>query len=209
MAAVTAKSREQKKAEASVDSFRQDLGPFVVAAETTRMPMVFTNEEPGHPVIFANDAFLALTGYERQEVLAKSFRSLLAVGCDEKTMEIVEAAFRGDCVSEPEIHYKRKDGSEYWASLFVSPVCDQEGTVVQQFDLRVNTYEPNGIRHHSSWRRVISTASTPCDTHAATCESPRCSRTPGGRCASASPFRRTPSASRTSRSAWHGSSTES
>ena len=133
MADVTAKSHVQKQDEASVDAFRRDLGPFVVAAEKTRMPMVFTGEEPGHPVIFANDAFLALTGYAREEVLAKSFRSLLAVGVDTETMPIVEAAFRGECEKGPEIHYRRKDGSEFWASMCVSPVCNESGATVQQF----------------------------------------------------------------------------
>lgn len=133
MADVAAKSDVQKQDEASVDAFRRDLGPFVVAAEKTRMPMVFTGKEIGHPVIFANDAFLALTGYARADVLAKSFQSLLAVGVDAETMPIVEAAFRGECESEPEIHYRRKDGSEFWASMFVSPVCDESGAIVQQF----------------------------------------------------------------------------
>lgn len=127
------KSANQKEAEAAVDVFRRDLGPFVVAAEKTRMPMVFTDEEPGHPVIFANDAFLTLTGYEREEVLAKRFLSLLATGVDHDTIEIIEAAFRGDCEPDPEIHYKRKDGSEFWASMLVSPVCDEHGKVVQHF----------------------------------------------------------------------------
>ncbi len=139
------KSGNQQEAEAAVDVFRQDLGPFVVAAQRTRMPMVFTDVEPSHSVIFANDAFLALTGYEREEVLAKSFNSLLAVGVDEATMDIVEAAFRDECESDPEIHYRRKDGSEFWASMLVSPVCDETGTVVQQFvslvDLTVHRLE--------------------------------------------------------------------
>ena len=42
MPEITNKSEEQKAAEAEVESFRKDLGPFVVAAETTRMAMVFT-----------------------------------------------------------------------------------------------------------------------------------------------------------------------
>lgn len=130
MTDVTPKSHVQQEGEASVDAFRKDLGPFVVAAEKTRMPMVFVDEEPGHPVIFANDAFLKLTGYVREEVLAKSFQSLLAIGADPEGMPLVEAAFRGECEREPEIHYKRKDGSEFWASVFVSPVCDDGGTVV-------------------------------------------------------------------------------
>lgn len=133
MADLATKSDVQKEGEASVDAFRQELGPFVVAAEKTRMPMVFTNEEPGHPIIFANDAFLALTGYAREEVLAQSFQSLLATGVDATIMPVVESAFRGECDNDPEIHYKRKDGSEFWASMFVSPVCEESGAVVQQF----------------------------------------------------------------------------
>ena len=138
-------SADQKEAEAAVDAFRRDLGPFVVAAERTRMPMVFTNVGPSHSVIFANDAFLALTGYQREEVLAKSFNSLLAVGVNDETMNIVDAAFRGECETDPELHFRRKDGSEFWASMLVSPVCDQHGTVMQQFislvDLTVHRLE--------------------------------------------------------------------
>lgn len=127
------KTKAQKEGEASVNAFRLYLGPFVVAAEKTRMPIVFTDEQPGHYVVFANNAFLALTGYSREEVLGKSFQSLLAVGVDAKTMTIVEAAFRGKCESAPEINYRRKDGSEFMASMEIQPVCDESGTVVQQF----------------------------------------------------------------------------
>ena len=50
------KDREQKAAEAEVDAFKQDLGPFVIAAEKTRMPMAFTDaRKAGNPIIFAND----------------------------------------------------------------------------------------------------------------------------------------------------------
>jgi hypothetical protein len=55
------KSEEQKAAVSEVESFRKDLGPFVVAAETIRMAMVFTDaKESNHPLIFANDSFLQL-----------------------------------------------------------------------------------------------------------------------------------------------------
>ena len=49
MPKITNKSAEQKVAEADVESFRKDLGRFVVAAETTRMAMVFADaKEPSH-----------------------------------------------------------------------------------------------------------------------------------------------------------------
>ncbi len=79
------KDQEQKVAEAEVEEFKKDLGPFVVAAESTRMPMVFTDAgKPDNPIIFANDAFLKLTGYDRPEVLAQSFDFLLDAGGNEE-----------------------------------------------------------------------------------------------------------------------------
>ncbi len=45
MPGIVIKSDDQKDAEAGVESFRKELGPFVVAAETTRMAMVFTDPE--------------------------------------------------------------------------------------------------------------------------------------------------------------------
>jgi hypothetical protein len=60
MSEIANKSVEQKDAEAEVESFREDLGPFVVAAETTRMAMVFTDaKEADNPIIFVNDSFLS------------------------------------------------------------------------------------------------------------------------------------------------------
>ena len=75
------KSKEQKVAESAVESFRKDLGPFVVAGETTRMPMVFTDSRASdNPIIFANDSFLSLTGYDREEVLGHRCSFLMARG---------------------------------------------------------------------------------------------------------------------------------
>jgi len=56
---IVKKSTKQKDAEADVKDFQDDLGPFVVAAEKTRMAMVFTDaKETDNPIIFANDSFL-------------------------------------------------------------------------------------------------------------------------------------------------------
>lgn len=128
------KDQEQESAEAEVEEFKQELGPFVVAAERTRMPMVFTDaRKSDNPIIFANDSFLELIGYDRDEVLAQSFDFFLAAGADEKTVRRVEAAFADPPNKDPQIHYRRQDGSERWASLFVAPVEDEQGTLVQNF----------------------------------------------------------------------------
>jgi PAS domain S-box-containing protein len=128
------KSRGQKVAESEVEGFREKLGPFVVAAETTRMAMVFTDaKEPDNPIIFANDSFLSLTGYAREEVLGQSFNFLMAHAADAEALGQIEAEFRGDSDGASEIRYRRKDGSEFWAALFISPVRDEARDVVQYF----------------------------------------------------------------------------
>src|SRR5471032_1869900 len=103
-----------------------------VAAETTRMAMVFTDAKASEsPIIFANDSFHSLTGYDLKEVLGQSFDFLMAQGADVETMMPVNAAFERDSNNDPEIHYCRKDGSEFWASVLVSPVRNESGDVVQ------------------------------------------------------------------------------
>lgn len=128
------KSEGQKAAESEVESFRRDLGPFVVAAETTRMAMLFTDaKEPDNPIIFANDAFLDLTGYTREEVLGQSFKFLMSRGADPDSLAHIDAAFAGKAMGGAEICYRRKDHSEFWSAVLISPVWDEGGDVVQYF----------------------------------------------------------------------------
>jgi PAS domain S-box-containing protein len=125
---------DQKDAEADVDKVRRQLGPFVVAAEQTRRAMIFTNARKAqNPIVFANDSFLQLTGFAREEVLGISFKSLMTRGIGSEAMAEIEAALAGPADSEPEICYKRSDGTSFWASLFISPVYDESGEVVQHF----------------------------------------------------------------------------
>lgn len=134
MQEIVNKSEEQKSAEANVETFREHLGPFVVAVETTRMPMVFTDaKEPDRPIIFANDSFLSLSGYDRKDLLGQTFSSFLVRGADPEALAQVEAAFEGHFDGNPEVQYRRKDGSGFWASLFISPVRDENGLIVQHF----------------------------------------------------------------------------
>lgn len=128
------KTDEQKRAEAKVEGFREDLGPFVVATETTRMAMVFTDAKaPDHPIIFANDSFLKLTGYKREELLGLTFDAIMTGCVDPETLAQLKTAFEGTSDTDPDIHYRRKDGSEFWASVFISPVRDDGGDIVQHF----------------------------------------------------------------------------
>jgi PAS domain S-box-containing protein len=145
------KSEEQQVAEADVEHHRRDLGPFVVAAETTRMAMIFTDaKEATNPVVFANDSFLTLTGFDRAEILGRSFSTLLAPDADPDATARVTAAFRGSANTDPEVHYRRKDGTEFWASVFVSPVRDKNGELLQHFVSFVDLTKHKRAQAHST-----------------------------------------------------------
>lgn len=127
-------SDEQKHAEADVAGFKHSLGPFVVAAETTRMPMVFIDpKQAGNAIVFANDSFATLLGYERDEILGQRFNFVLANDQDPAALAAIRAEFETGALGGPEICCRRKDGTAFWAGVYISPVHDEVGEVVQYF----------------------------------------------------------------------------
>jgi PAS domain S-box-containing protein len=78
-------------------------------------------------------SFLTLTGYDLKEVLGQSFKFLMARSGDPPATSQIAAAFESSTDSDPEINCCRKDGSEFWAAVFVNPVRDESGAVVQHF----------------------------------------------------------------------------
>lgn len=125
---------EQTAAVAEVDKFADKLGPFVLAAQKTRMAMIFTDAKVDeNPIVFANEAFHKLTGFDEAEVLGTDFYELIARGVGSESVTEIKTAFAGTADSEPEISFKRDDGTVFCAALFISPVTDDDGVVVQHF----------------------------------------------------------------------------
>ena len=150
MKQIVKKSGDQKADQSEVESFQGDSASFVVAAESTRMAMVFADAcETDNPIIFANDAFLELTGYTRAEVLGQNFNFFMAHVDDEEALALVREAFEGRSQTDFEIHYRRKDGTKFWAALFISPVRDDDGDIIQFFASFVDLTSYKGDEAHS------------------------------------------------------------
>ena len=96
--------------------------------------MVFMDaKEPGNPIIFANNSFLVLTGYNREETIGQDFAFLLAHPADSQIRALIETAFEPTLSSDLEIECRRKDGNLFWASCVISPVPNKAGEVVEHF----------------------------------------------------------------------------
>jgi two-component sensor histidine kinase len=66
-------------------------------------------------------------------VLDQSFNFLMARSGDPQATAQIAAAFEGSSDGDPEINCCRKDGSEFWAAVFINPVRNESGDVVQHF----------------------------------------------------------------------------
>lgn len=84
---------------------------------------------PDCPIVFASDAFLALVGYSREEVLGKNCRFLQGPATDRGTVaKIREAVAAGrECIVRL-LNYK-KNGEMFWNMFTLAPIMDVEGHI--------------------------------------------------------------------------------
>ena len=107
---------------------------FFAAVETTRMPMTVTDpRQPDNPIIFANNAFVAMSGYSQEEIVGRNCRFLQGPETDREAVAQVRAAIDARREYSTEILNYRKDGSTFRNALFVSPLYDTEGELLYFF----------------------------------------------------------------------------
>jgi PAS domain S-box-containing protein len=123
----------------ATEEMRRSAGPFIAALERTRQPMIVTDPRiPDNPIVFANPAFLALTGYSADEVLGRNCRFLQGPDTDPAAVAQVRGAIAGRKEVKVQLLNYRKDGSTFWNELYLSPVFDEAGELLNFFASQVD-----------------------------------------------------------------------
>ena len=108
--------------------------PFEAAFHATRMAMMIVDaRRDDQPILAANDAFLELTGYGRDEGVGRNCRFLQGSQTDPAAVRKLREAVRDGRDVSVEILNYRKDGSTFWNKLYVNPVRDEQGHVAYFF----------------------------------------------------------------------------
>ncbi len=125
---------------------------FFAAVETTRLPMIVTDpRQPDNPIVFANQAFLTMTGYAPEEVVGHNCRFLQGPETDRETVDEIRRALAARQEIAAEILNYRKDGYSFWNALFISPILDEAGDLVyffaSQLDISRRREAEEELRH--------------------------------------------------------------
>ncbi|HEY5331705.1 MAG TPA: EAL domain-containing protein [Acidobacteriaceae bacterium] len=102
----------------------------LVAVETVPDGILVTDHrDPREPIVFANAAFLKMTGYRLEEVIGRNCRFLQGSDLEQPEREVLRIALSEGRSAEVLLRNYRKDGSPFWNRLLTSPVHDNAGEV--------------------------------------------------------------------------------
>lgn len=83
--------------------------------------------DPDLPIVYANPAFQALTGYGQDEILGRNCRFLQGEGTDPNAIMELSQAIEDRRKHQVTLLNYRKDGTPFWNQCTLAPVFDDEG----------------------------------------------------------------------------------
>jgi len=123
LAFVLAAAIEKAEADAALrvrERALEAIGQGITIADATR---------PDLPLVYANPAFLRITGYTLDEVLGRNCRFLQGTNSKESTVENIRSAVTARAHYQGVVLNYRKDGATFWNDLTITPVLNPDGEV--------------------------------------------------------------------------------
>jgi PAS domain S-box-containing protein len=85
--------------------------------------------QPDIPLIYVNEHFVSLTGYEPRDVIGRNCRFLQGPQTDSRDIDRIREAIRRAQPLYIELFNYRKDGQPFWNGMLLRPIRSANGTV--------------------------------------------------------------------------------
>ena len=116
-----------------------DITALAAALEASPTPAVVTDpRRDDNPIVWANEAFAALTGYGREEFYGRNCRMLQGPDSDPGAVRRMHEAMAAGRAIACELLNYRKDGTPFWNGMTISPVRDAAGAVLYYFSTQAD-----------------------------------------------------------------------
>ena len=137
----------------------QDLEGLKKSIHRTPIATIVTdNRAPDNPIVEANDAFVALTGYSVEEIVGRNCRFLAGRGTELEAQSVLRNAVVEGKSAIVEITNYRKDGTPFRNAVMLAPICGDDGSVAMfigsQMEIAAGD-EGNGLRRTRA-RELVS-----------------------------------------------------
>ena len=102
-------------------------------------------DDPGPRIIYVNEAFTRISGYQPEEVLGKTPRILQGPKTDQAELHKVRTALSSWRPVTVEVVNYRKDGSEFWNEFSLVPVANTQGWYTHWIAVQRDTTGRKGV----------------------------------------------------------------
>lgn len=111
---------------------REELETKTRALDEAPVGITITDpEQDDNPMVYVNDRFVEMTGYDRAESIGVNCRFLQGPDTEEASVQQLREAIDAWEPTSVELLNYRKDGTEFWNRVSVAPIRDADGTVTQ------------------------------------------------------------------------------
>ncbi|MBU0556566.1 MAG: PAS domain-containing protein [Alphaproteobacteria bacterium] len=109
---------------------------------------------PDNPIVACNDAFVRLTGYDRDEIIGRNCRFLRGAETEDELSEILRTAISKRQPAMVEITNYKKNGAAFRNAVMIAPMFDDDGEL--EYFLGSQMEVPVGARPAADDRRRIA-----------------------------------------------------
>lgn len=140
------------------DEVRETLSVREQAMDEAPLGIVISDpHREDNPTIYANDGFVELTGYPRNEIVGRNCRFLQGKDTEEERVAEIRRAIESQEPVTVELRNYRKNGEMFWNRVTITPLFDENGELYRFVGFQEDvTARRELLEQHESLASIIS-----------------------------------------------------